>query len=48
MSTAIYDALSSGVPEENVLDFVEKSNKLATAGFTSISNATDVELCVAQ
>ena len=47
LSTAVYDSLSSGVNESGVLDFVEKANKLATAGFTSIGNATDVKLCVA-
>ena len=42
MASSIYDALSSGVDESGVLDFVERANKLATAGFTSIGNATDV------
>ena len=41
VTESIYDALSSGVSEDNVFNFVESSSKLATAGFTDVQTASE-------
>ena len=41
VTESIYDALSSGVSEDNVFEFVESSSKLATAGFTNVQTASE-------
>lgn len=41
LSEAMYSALSAGVDVGNSLSFVEQSNKLATAGFTTTESAVD-------
>lgn len=38
----MYDALSAGVPAENVLDFLADASKLAIAGVTDVSTSVDV------
>ena len=42
VSEAVYQAISGSVATEDATAFVEKANKLAVSGFTSLSNATDV------
>ena len=42
LSESIYNSLSSGVDESGVLEFVEKANKLATTGYTSVESAVDI------
>ena len=39
--TAAYDALSAGVPEDNLFEFLEQASKGAVAGVTDISVAVD-------
>lgn len=46
VTESIYDALSSGVSEDNVFEFVESSSKLATAGFTDVQTASEGLLSV--
>ena len=38
---ALYDALSAGVPQGNVFEFLEVSQRLATAGATDVSTSVD-------
>ncbi len=42
LSESMYSALSAGVEQEKVLDFVKKSVKLAKGGFTETATAIDV------
>lgn len=42
VSEAVYQAISGSVDTADAVQFVDKANKLAVAGFTSLSNATDV------
>lgn len=42
VSEAVYQAISGSVDTADAVKFVEKANKLAVAGFTSLTNATDV------
>lgn len=42
VSEAVYQAISGSVATQDATAFVEQSNKLAVAGFTSLTNATDV------
>jgi len=42
LSQAIYDALSSGIPKENVFDFVKTASKTAIAGSTDLASVTRV------
>lgn len=37
----VYDAISSGIPQENVIDFLEVSGKAAIAGVTDVATAVD-------
>lgn len=37
----LYQAISAGVPEDNVLDFLRVSGELATAGLTDLETAVD-------
>lgn len=46
VTESIYDALSSGISEDNVFEFVESSSKLATAGFTNVQTASEGLLSV--
>ena len=39
--TAAYDALSAGVPEDNLFEFLEQASKGAVAGVTDMSAAVD-------
>ncbi len=38
---ALYQALSAGVPKDNVFDFLETANKAASGGVTSLETAVD-------
>jgi len=38
---ALYEALSSGVPKDNVFDFLETANKAAIGGVTTLQTAVD-------
>ncbi len=38
----LYDALSAGVPERNVIDFLRDASKLAIAGVSDVGTAVDV------
>lgn len=38
---ALYQALSAGVPKDNVFDFLNKANMAATGGVTSLETAVD-------
>ncbi len=42
LAESMYSALSAGVDQENVLEFVENSVKLAKGGFTETATAIDV------
>ena len=42
VSEAVYQAISGSVDTADAVVFVDKANKLAVAGFTSLANATDV------
>lgn len=42
VSQAVYQAISGSVDTADAVQFVDKANKLAVAGFTSLNNATDV------
>lgn len=42
VSEAAYQAISGSVATQDAAAFVEQANKLAVAGFTGLSNATDV------
>ena len=42
LAESMYSALSAGVAQENVLEFVENSVKLAKGGFTETATAIDV------
>lgn len=42
LAESMYSALSAGVPQDNVLDFVEKSVKLSKGGFTQTATAIDI------
>ncbi len=42
LAESMYSALSAGVPQDNVLDFVEKSVKLSKGGFTQTETAIDI------
>ena len=42
VSEAVYQAISGSVATEDAVTFVEQSNKLAVAGFTDMTSATDV------
>lgn len=42
VSEAVYQAISGSVATEDAVTFVEQSNKLAVAGFTDLTSATDV------
>ncbi len=42
VSEAVYNAISGSVATQDATAFVEKANKLAVSGFTSLANATDV------
>ena len=42
VSQAVYQAISGSVDTADAVEFVDKANKLAVAGFTSLTNATDV------
>lgn len=42
VSDAVYQAISGSVDTADAVQFVDKANKLAVAGFTSLTNATDV------
>lgn len=42
VSQAVYQAISGSVDTADAVQFVDKANKLAVAGFTSLTNATDV------
>lgn len=42
VSEAVYQAISGSVATEDAVTFVERSNKLAVAGFTDLTSATDV------
>ena len=42
VSEAAYQAISGSVATKDAVDFVERSNKLAVAGFTDLTSATDV------
>jgi TP901 family phage tail tape measure protein len=39
---ATYDAISAGVPSDNVLDFLDSASKTAIAGVTDVGTAVDV------
>lgn len=42
VSEAVYQAISGSVDTADAVNIVDKANKLAVAGFTSLTNATDV------
>ena len=42
VSDAVYQAISGSVDTADAVAFVDKANQLAVAGFTSLTNATDV------
>ena len=42
VSEAVYQAISGSVATQDAVTFVEQSNKLAVAGFTDLTSATDV------
>lgn len=42
VSDAVYQAISGSVDTADAVQFVDKANQLAVAGFTSLTNATDV------
>ena len=42
VSEAVYQAISGSVDTANAVGFVDKANRLAVAGFTSLTNATDI------
>lgn len=42
VSEAVYQAISGSVDTADAVELVDKANKLAVAGFTSLTNATDV------
>ncbi|MDD4521681.1 MAG: phage tail tape measure protein, partial [Methanosarcina sp.] len=42
MTNAMYQALSSGVPEQNIFTFMQDAEKLAIGGSTDVVTATDV------
>ena len=42
VSEAVYQAISGSVDTADAVNFVDKANQLAVAGFTSLTNATDV------
>lgn len=42
VSEAVYQAISGSVATKDATSFVNQSNQLAVAGFTSLTNATDV------
>ncbi len=42
VSEAVYQAISGSVDTADAVQFVDKANQLAVAGFTSLTNATDV------
>ncbi len=42
VASAIYDAISAGVPTDNVFAFVEEAARLAVAGNTEVAVATDL------
>ncbi len=42
VSEAVYQAISGSVDTADAVAFVDKANKLAVAGFTSLTNSTDV------
>ncbi len=42
VSEAVYQAISGSVDTADAVAFVDKANQLAVAGFTSLTNATDV------
>ena len=42
VSNAVYNAISGSVATKDAASFVDQANKLSVAGFTSLSNATDI------
>ena len=42
VSEAVYQAISGSVDTAKAVGFVDKANRLAVAGFTSLTNATDI------
>lgn len=42
VSDAVYNAISGSVATKDAASFVDQANKLSVAGFTSLSNATDI------
>ena len=42
VSEAVYQAISGSVDTANAVGFVDKVNRLAVAGFTELTNATDI------
>lgn len=42
VSEAVYQAISGSVDTANAVAFVDKANRLAVAGFTELTNATDI------
>ena len=38
---ALYQAISAGVPSDNVFDFLETANKAAVGGITDLSTSVD-------
>lgn len=42
VSNAVYNAISGSVATEDAVEFVDRANRLAVAGFTDLANATDV------
>lgn len=42
VSDAVYNAISGSVATKDAVGFVDQANKLSVAGFTSLSNATDI------
>lgn len=42
VSEAVYQAISGSVDTADAVNFVDKANQLAVAGFTTLTNATDV------
>jgi len=43
---AVYDAISSGIPEENVFSYIEQAQKAAIAGVTDLTTASNVLIAV--
>lgn len=43
---AVYDAISSGIPEDNVFSFIEQAQKAAIAGVTDLTTAGNVLIAV--